>query len=84
MTWMKDIKVEICVGTHCTMMGALNIIESVEDLRREYQNISLEIIKCIKDCLGEKVAPIVFINGQKIQNATNEEVLARIMDGMNA
>ncbi|HBF36972.1 MAG TPA: NAD(P)H-dependent oxidoreductase subunit E [Firmicutes bacterium] len=81
---MNDIKVEICVGTHCTMMGALNIIESVEDLRREYQNISLEIIQCIKDCLGEKVAPIVFINGQKIQNATNEEVLARIMEGVNA
>lgn len=80
---MKDVKVEICVGTHCTMMGALNIIESIEDLKQEYGNVSLEIIKCIKDCLGEKIAPVVFINGDKIQNATNEEVLARIMDVMS-
>jgi hypothetical protein len=66
------------------MMGALNIIESIEDLKQEYQNVSVEIIKCIKDCLGEKVAPVVFINGEKIQNASNEGVLARIMEVMGS
>jgi NADH:ubiquinone oxidoreductase subunit E len=79
---MKRVKVEVCVGTHCTMMGAMNIIELIDDMKREYQDqeIEVETVKCFQDCKEARVAPVVVINGDKIHNATAERVMAKITE----
>lgn len=79
---MKKVKVEICVGTHCTMMGAMNILELIDDMKKEYQDqgIEVETVKCYQHCKENRVAPIVKINGDIIENATSERVMAKITE----
>jgi len=36
---MKNILVEVCAGTHCTMMGAMNIIDAIHSLEEFNQDI---------------------------------------------
>ncbi len=44
--WVK-IDVEICVGTRCTMMGALNLGVMLEDVASEMnEEICIEYVKC--------------------------------------
>jgi NADH:ubiquinone oxidoreductase subunit E len=60
---MNTIKVQICFGTHCTMMGAMDIMESVNELQPELpEGTEVEVV-----------------NGERIMTATADEVLARIM-----
>lgn len=78
---MKTVKVQICVGTHCTMMGAMHIYDFIQALQSEYSNqeIEVELVKCFGDCKSNE-APLVFVNGQKIVSATSEKVMETIME----
>ncbi|HYH02978.1 MAG TPA: (2Fe-2S) ferredoxin domain-containing protein, partial [Bacillota bacterium] len=64
---MKTVKVQICVGTHCTMMGAMDIYEIVNNMNEEYQEqqIEVEMVKCFGDCKTNQ-APVVMVDGRKI------------------
>jgi NADH:ubiquinone oxidoreductase subunit E len=78
---MNTIKVQICFGTHCTMMGAMDIMESVNELQPELPEgteVEVEAVKCF-ECRVAANAPIVTVNGERIMTATADEVLARIM-----
>lgn len=83
---MSKVKVDVCVGTHCTMMGAMNIIELIDDMKQEYPEHDIEVhtIKCFDACKVADVAPIVKINGDTIHNATSERVMEKIMDVIKA
>lgn len=73
-------KVKICMGTHCTMMGNLNLQESLEDLQQEYPGkIEVEAVKCLKYCEDNK-APVVEINGKIITNASTEKIISEIIE----
>ncbi len=82
---MKTVKVQICFGTHCTMMGAMDIYESVNQLREELidRQIDIQIVKCFGDCKSNLDAPVVLIDEKKITGATSEKVMAEIMNGVN-
>ncbi|MCT4584910.1 MAG: NAD(P)H-dependent oxidoreductase subunit E [Peptostreptococcaceae bacterium] len=83
---MNKIDIKICVGSRCTMMGAMNILDSVETLKGENPdfNINISTIKCLKDCKNKEknLAPVVIINGEKVCNATSATIMERMMDVM--
>ena len=46
-----SVKIKICMGTHCTMMGNLNLQEDLENLQVQYPGkIEVEAVKCLKFC----------------------------------
>lgn len=74
------VKVKICMGTHCTMMGNLNLQENLEDLQLEYPGqIEIESVRCLKFCEDNK-APIVELSGKIITNASAEKVISEILE----
>ncbi|MDF2567600.1 MAG: hypothetical protein K0R90_1056 [Oscillospiraceae bacterium] len=82
---MKKLKIEVCSGSECTMMGAMDIIESIEGLKSLKQQLRLksqiEVIpcKCFGDCKNGQFSPIVKINDEVITNATSDIVMSRII-----
>ncbi|WMM23980.1 NAD(P)H-dependent oxidoreductase subunit E [Tissierella sp. MB52-C2] len=75
-----EVKVKICMGTHCTMMGNLNLEENLERLQLEYPDqIEIEAVKCLKYCENNK-APVVELNGKIITNASAEIVMSEILE----
>ena len=87
---MGKILVEVCVGTHCVMMGSMNIIDaihSLEDFREEMDypcEIEVRAVPCLdicKDSLREHLdGPWVRVQGKMIPHAESETVMAAIMD----
>lgn len=77
---MNTIKVQICAGTHCTMMGAMDIYEIIQNMQSEYENqvIEIDLVKCFGDCKVNQ-APVVMVNDHKITSATSEKVMEYIM-----
>ena len=83
---MEKIIVEVCAGTHCTMMGAMNIIDSVhslDEIQREmggtFCEVEVRAIPCMDLCRQGIQGPIVRVNGQLIHEAESENVMAAIM-----
>jgi NADH:ubiquinone oxidoreductase subunit E len=78
---MKTVKVAICVGTHCTMMGAMDIYESITEMKEEYQqqHIEVELVKCFGVCKSND-APVVLVGDRRITSATSEKVMETIME----
>lgn len=83
---MGVIHVEVCAGTHCTMMGAMNILDaihSLEELQQEMDNpcdIEVKAVPCMNLCRDEVHGPFVRVGDQLITHAESESVMAAIMD----
>jgi NADH:ubiquinone oxidoreductase subunit E len=83
---MGNIVVEVCAGTHCTMMGSMNIIDAVhslEELRQGMESpceIQVKAVPCMELCKQELQGPFVQVNGQLIHGAESDAVMAAIMD----
>lgn len=83
---MGTIIVEVCAGTHCTMMGSMNIIDaihSLDELRQGMEGaceIQVKALPCMELCKQEQQGPFVRVNGQLIQGAESDAVMAAIMD----
>lgn len=74
------IKVRVCMGTHCSMMGNLNLFENLEEIQQEFpEELELEMVKCLKLCDTNKT-PIIYINDKLITSAKSEEVIAEILE----
>lgn len=86
------MKVKVCMGSHCTLLGAMNILDQVEDLKsliRQDDNCSdeefdIEIVKCLCYYKNEKdnVSPVVVIDDEVLYNATGQIVMEKIMNKM--
>lgn len=83
---MDKIIVEVCVGTHCTMMGAMNIIDSIhslEEIQQEVGGTACEIevrpTPCMELCRQGIQGPVVRVNGDLMHGAESEDVMAAIM-----
>lgn len=84
------MKIKICTGSKCMFYGATHILESLEDLKesmttmdgvREDFELEIELIGCPGDCKGtEKVAPLVFIDDERMALATGPKVMERVLD----
>ncbi|ERJ12684.1 NAD(P)H-dependent oxidoreductase subunit E [Haloplasma contractile] len=72
----SKIDVELCVGTYCHLMGSGKIIEAIESLPESIKKrLDIRFKSCMNECSnGSKIR----INGQLIDEATDERVIALI------
>jgi NADH:ubiquinone oxidoreductase subunit E len=79
---MEKVKVEICCGTACYLLGAANMMNIEDQLPAEWHDkVEVEAKTCLELCERENLggAPYVRINDMEIMSqATPEKLLARI------
>jgi NADH:ubiquinone oxidoreductase subunit E len=74
---MSKNTLKICIGTPCHLMGAAELLESVENLDlRILQKIEVKTSHCIDDCCEK--APVAEFNG-KVYQDLNPEKLYKII-----
>lgn len=80
---MEKVKVKICAGTACFVMGAPQIqaleFSAPEDLA---DKIEISEARCMSHCnhKGYNKGPFVEVNGELIEEATMEKVVAKIRE----
>jgi len=68
---------KICIGTPCHLMGAADLMESVEELDQSLrERIELKTSHCIDNCCDK--APVAEFNG-KVYQDLNPEKLYKII-----
>lgn len=76
------MKVTLCMGSNCVMMGNMNLLSQLEDLQESMEDISLEIetVKCLGFCKKEeRVSPVAIIDGEVLKRANAQEVMEKIV-----
>jgi len=84
------MKIKVCVGSNCLLLGAMGILDQIEFLEEfivkdsDHYNeevFDVEAIKCLGICkeTDEKLAPIVVINDEVIYNSTSQAVMEKIL-----
>lgn len=82
---MKRLDVKVCVCTQCIMNGAMDIVESIENLQKLRNqlrfNMTINVIanECFCGDDDSDCSPIVIINEEKICKATSELVTEKII-----
>jgi len=87
------MKVKVCVGSNCTLLGSMNILDQIDDLKEiisedidnyNDEELEVEVVKCLGFCkeTKEKVAPIVVIDDEPMFNATGQTVMEKIINKM--
>lgn len=82
---MKEIIVQVCAGTHCTMMGAMDIMDAIASLKELNhpallnQAVKVEAVPCLDNCKQDAMGPVVKVAGQLIERADSESVMAAIL-----
>lgn len=75
------INIEVCMGTHCSMMGGLNLYEDIEEIQKQFpEKINLTMAKCFKVCDEGKKTPVIKINDRLIVAAKSEEVISELLE----
>ncbi|MBN2712648.1 MAG: NAD(P)H-dependent oxidoreductase subunit E [Planctomycetes bacterium] len=80
---MKQIKVEICLGTTCFVMGASELQSLEEKLPEEIAGrVLIEGTTCLGCCKDRKYgkAPYVRIDGEIMSGATTDAVVLRLKE----
>lgn len=79
---MEKIKVNVCLGTTCFIMGASNLQNLKEFVGRKYKDkVDVQNNSCLGLCYsnGEfSKAPYVKVNDETVQEATVEKVINEI------
>ncbi|MDZ7673403.1 MAG: NAD(P)H-dependent oxidoreductase subunit E [Halanaerobiales bacterium] len=70
---MSKVKVEICIGTPCYLMGARELIDEMQRMKKEYEDkIELKSLHCIEERC--EMAPIVKVNGEIYEEVTYDKL----------
>lgn len=83
---MSKIIVEVCAGTHCILMGSMDIMDAITSLSEvrydkvDSCEIEVKAIPCLNNCKRGKSGPVVIVDGQMIESADSESVMALIMN----
>ncbi len=79
---MKTLQIEICACAECVMNGAMDIMQSAEELLAELPQGSEATVTPVK-CLGESKhgvhAPRVSIDGVLFDSADSQTIMAEII-----
>lgn len=77
------MKVRICMGSNCVMMGSMTILNQIEDLKEtmNLEDLEIENVKCFGYCKNDNknVGPVVEVDGKVLKNVTSEDVMSLIM-----
>ena len=82
---MKKIKVRICVGTSCFVMGSAQI-QSLEfnapsDIADEIEIVEERCMNLCKDITRKRNrGPFVYVDDELVEEATYEKVVAKIRE----
>ncbi len=82
---MKKIKVRICVGTSCFVMGSAQI-QSLEfnapsDIADEIEIVEERCMNLCKDLTRQRNrGPFVYVDDELVEEATYEKVVAKIRE----
>lgn len=78
---MEKIKIEICCGTACYLLGAVKLMELEENLPEDLKDrVEFEAKTCLGQCENDQLggAPFVRFNGSEVMSrATPERVIDR-------
>lgn len=86
------MKVTICMGSRCTLMGANAILDAVEYLQNNLcgpdselcsaENLEVEFANCLNYCKmhNNESSPVVIVDDEIMLKATAQEVSEKIMD----
>ena len=80
---MKKIKVSICTGTACYVMGASELLLLEEKLPEALKDkVEIEGAMCLGMCKDSKngKSPFVLVDNELISNASIETVLEKIFE----
>lgn len=83
---MSKIVVEVCAGTHCVLMGSMDIMDAIASLAEVYAEqgkvceIEVKAIPCLNNCKEGKSGPVVIVDGQEIEAADSESIMSMIME----
>ncbi len=75
---MSKVKVSICTGTTCYVMGASELLLLEEELPADLKDkVEIEGITCLEACKGgsNSKAPYVLIDGEVHEGATLQSVI---------
>ena len=80
---MKKIKVSICTGTTCYVMGASDLLLLEEVLPEELKDkVEIEGVTCLEKCkstgIGKNKAPFVMVDDELVPSASVQTVIAKI------
>ena len=79
---MNKVKVEICIGTPCYLMGARELIDEMQKLKSIYEDkIELKSLHCIEERCEK--APIVKVNGQIYEEVTYDKLQKIVKDKLS-
>lgn len=75
---MKKVRIELCVGTSCHMLGSADLSLVLEYLKQEYEE-QVEIGYCT--CLGVcSKGPNVKLNGEVLSEVTPEKLRTEVVN----
>ena len=78
---MRKIKISICTGTACFVMGASDLILLEEKMPDDLKDkIEIEGMTCIGECKKGGKAPFVKINGALMSEANVPDVIEKIRE----
>ncbi len=80
---MKTVKVEICFGTTCHIMGGAELLEIEESLPEHISPyVDIHGIGCLDFCMEQNFgkAPFVRVNGEVFADMTKEKLMNIIQD----
>lgn len=80
---MEKVMVKVCMGTHCSMMGNLEIYSALEVLKKQYpEKLDLEIVKCLGACKGGNI-PVISIDEEIHLSSRSDEIVSKILEVIN-
>ncbi|MCD6102640.1 MAG: NAD(P)H-dependent oxidoreductase subunit E [Thermotogaceae bacterium] len=68
------MKVKVCVGTMCHLMGASEILTTIQEIAENNPDIEIVSVTCPGYCHIGKKPPIIEIDGQVYENVSVESV----------
>ncbi|MEM5948207.1 NAD(P)H-dependent oxidoreductase subunit E [Spirochaetia bacterium 38H-sp] len=78
---MRKIRITVCVGTACYVMGGADILALRDDLPQEWdKHLEWEGSPCLNHCreMGTERAPFVLVDGNLLEGATPERLKDKI------
>ena len=67
------MKVKVCIGTPCHLMGAQNLVSALEKYKSKHEvELEIEAVNCLDNC---NQAPAVEVAGEVYAPATPQELI---------
>lgn len=88
------MKIEVCAGARCTMLGSDIIYNRLSDFVEEFNDrlykgdleiqeteLEIEMVTCNEECKkNKKNAPVVIVDGKVFTNAKTQVIMEYILD----